>query len=134
MSRLRSLWPDLIRLGWPVSATLTVRVTMRTVDILVVGLVVGAPGVAALGIGDAAARIVLMTALGFGAGTIATVSQRIGAGRDVDADVAVTQSALLATVVGILASAGAGSPLHRSSACSERRNRSSTWGCATCGS
>lgn len=100
MTRWRPLWAELVHLGWPVSATLMVRVTMRTVDILVVGLVVGAAGVAALGIGDAAARIVLMTALGLGAGTIATVSQRVGAGRHHDADVAVTQSALIAGVLG----------------------------------
>lgn len=96
----RTHWPDLFRLGWPVSATMLVRVSMRTVDLLVVGMVVGAVGVSALGIGDAAARIVLMTALGLGAGTIATVSQHVGAGRRRDADIATTQSALLAAVIG----------------------------------
>lgn len=97
----RSTWPDLVRLGWPVSATLLVRVTMRTVDLIVVGLVVGAAGVAAIGIGDAAARIVLMTSLGLGAGTIATVSQNVGAGRHDEANAATTQSALLAVAMGI---------------------------------
>ena len=97
----RTHWPELFRLGWPVSATLLVRVTMRTVDLLVVGMVMGATGVAALGIGDAAARIMLMTALGLGAGTIATVSQHLGAGRRHDADVVATQTALLAVGVGI---------------------------------
>lgn len=97
----RTHWSELFRLGWPVSATLLVRVSMRTVDLLVVGLAVGAVGVAALGIGDAAARIVLMTALGLGAGTIALVSQHLGAGRRHDADVATTQSALLAVGLGI---------------------------------
>lgn len=98
---LRDTWPRLTRLGWPVSMTLLVRITMRTVDILVVGAVVGAAGVAALGIGDAFARLVLFTGLGLGAGTIATVSQHVGAGRQDEADVAVTQTALLALVVGI---------------------------------
>jgi multidrug resistance protein, MATE family len=97
----RRHWPELLRLGWPVSATLLVRVTMRTVDLLVVGLVVGASGVAALGIGDAAARIVLMTALGLGAGSIATVSQHTGAGRQRDADIAATQTAVIAAGVGL---------------------------------
>ena len=97
----RDTWPRLFRLGWPVSATLLVRITMRTVDILVVGAVVGATGVAALGIGDAIARLVLFTALGLGAGTIATVSQHLGAGRDEEADVAMTQTLLLALAVGI---------------------------------
>jgi putative MATE family efflux protein len=94
-------WPRLFRLGWPVSATLLVRITMRTVDILVVGAVVGAAGVAALGIGDAFARLVLFTALGLGAGTIATVSQHVGAGRHDEADVAATQTAMLALAVGV---------------------------------
>lgn len=97
----RRHWPELLRLAWPVSTTMLIRVTMRTVDILVVGWVVGAAGVAALGIGDAAARIVLMTALGLGAGTIATVSQHIGAGRRRDADIAATQTALLALALGV---------------------------------
>ncbi|MDX1658738.1 MAG: MATE family efflux transporter [Nitriliruptorales bacterium] len=97
----RDTWPALAKLGWPVSLTLMVRVTMRTADILVVGITVGAAGVAALGIGDAAARIVLMTALGLGAGTIATVSQRIGAGRHDEADVAINQTAVLAVLVGV---------------------------------
>ena len=94
-------WPRLVGLGWPVSATLLVRITMRTVDILVVGAVVGAAGVAALGIGDAIARLVLFTALGLGAGTIALVSQHVGAGRQDEADVAVTQTGLLALAIGV---------------------------------
>jgi MATE family multidrug resistance protein len=98
---LADTWPRLFRLGWPVSATLLVRITMRTVDILVVGWVVGAAGVAALGIGDAFARLVLFTGLGLGAGTIATVSQHVGAGRPEEADVAVTQTAMLALAVGV---------------------------------
>lgn len=97
----RDTWGDLLRLGWPVSATLLVRVTMRTVDLVVVGATVGAAGVAALGIGDAVARLVLFTALGLGAGTIATVSQSVGAARPDAADRAVSQTALLAVLVGI---------------------------------
>ena len=74
---------------------------MRTVDILVVGLAVGAAGVAALGVGDAVARLVLFTGLGLGAGAIATVSQSLGAGRSDDADLAATHAALLAVVIGV---------------------------------
>lgn len=103
----RTHWPELFRLGWPVSATILVRITMRTVDLLVVGIAVGAAGVAALGIGDAAARILLMTALGLGAGSIATVSQHVGAGQQDDADVAATQTALLALVIGVPFAVGA---------------------------
>lgn len=97
----RDTWPELFRLGWPISATLLVRITMRTVDLLVIGAVVGAAGVAALGIGDAIARVVLFTALGLGAGTIATVSQHLGAGDAEGAAVAVTHSSLLAFGLGI---------------------------------
>jgi Na+-driven multidrug efflux pump len=87
----RDTWARLIRLGWPVTATSLVRVSMRTVDLLVIGLVLGAPGVAALGIGDAFARLVMMVGFGLGAGTIATVSQHIGAENREGADRAVTQ-------------------------------------------
>ena len=97
----RDTWPELVSLGWPISLTLLVRITMRTVDILVVGIAVGAAGVAAVGIGDAVARIVLFTGLGIGAGAIATVSQALGAGDQHRADLAATHSALLALVLGV---------------------------------
>lgn len=97
----RDTWPELFRLGWPISTTLLVRITMRTVDILVVGMVVGAAGVAALGIGDAVARLVLFTGLGLGAGAIATVSQSLGAQDPDRANLAATHAAMLAVVVGV---------------------------------
>lgn len=96
-------WPSLIRLAWPAVTTGVVRIAMRTVDLIVVGLVVGAVGVAAVGIADAAARLVLMTALGLSAGTMATVSQRYGAGQHRAASAAVTQTALIAVVLGTIA-------------------------------
>ena len=74
---------------------------MRTVDILVVGMAVGAAGVAAVGIGDAVARLVLFTGLGLGAGAIAAVSQALGAGDQDRADLAATHSALLALGLGV---------------------------------
>ena len=74
---------------------------MRTVDILVVGIAVGAAGVAAVGIGDAVARLVLFTGLGLGAGAIATVSQALGADDQDRADLAATHSALLALGLGV---------------------------------
>lgn len=80
-----------------------VRIGMRTVDLIVVGIVVGAVGVAAVGIADAAARLVLMAALGLAAGTMATVSQRYGAGEHRAASAAVTQTALIALVIGVVA-------------------------------
>lgn len=93
-------WSELFGLAWPISATLLVRITMRTVDLVVVGAVVGAVGVSAVGIGDTIARLLLFTALGLGAGTIATVSQATGGHRDDEAAAATTQTALLAAAVG----------------------------------
>ena len=101
MNLHRDRWPLIARIGWPVALTLVIRVTMRTADLLVVGRYVGAVGVAALGIGDTVARIVLMTAIGLGAGTIATVSQSLGAGRRDDANIATTQTAVLALAIGV---------------------------------
>lgn len=101
--RLTSTWPALARLAWPAGATGLVRISMRTVDLVVVGSVVGPAGVAAVGVADAAARLVLMLGLGLAAGTVATVSQRTGAGDREGAAAAATQTALLAVTVGLLA-------------------------------
>lgn len=98
--RLTATWPPLLRLAWPAVTTGLVRISMRTVDLVVVGAVVGPVGVAAVGIADAAARLVLMIALGLSAGTVAVVSQRTGAGDRKGVDEATTQTAMLAVVVG----------------------------------
>jgi multidrug resistance protein, MATE family len=105
-------WRSLIALAWPAMATGFVRVAMRTVDLIVVGIVIGAVGVAAVGIADAATRIVLMAALGLSAGTMATVSQRTGAGDKRGADAAATQTILIALAMGLTATA-LGIPLAR---------------------
>lgn len=97
----RSTWGRVTRLAWPAMVTGAVRVSMRTIDILVVGRVVGAFGVAAIGIADAVARLVLKLAQGLSAGTVALVSQRIGAGDRAGADRAMTQTLLLAAVMGL---------------------------------
>ncbi|MDP9021516.1 MAG: MATE family efflux transporter [Actinomycetota bacterium] len=104
--RVPATWPALISLAWPAVATGMVRIAMRTVDLIVVGLVVGASGVAAVGVADTAARLVLMAALGLSAGTVATVSQRYGAGAHDAAADAATQTALLAVTLGALATVG----------------------------
>lgn len=110
--RLSATWPALLRLAWPAVATGLVRISMRTIDLVVVGAVVGPVGVAAVGIADAAARLVLMVALGLSAGTVALVSQRTGAGDREGADAATTQTALLAVCIGGLATVAgfAGAP------------------------
>lgn len=97
----RDTWSRVFDLAWPVIATGSVRTTMRTVDLLVVGLFVGPAAVAAVGIGDVVARIVLQIALGLGAGTIALVSQAHGAGRDGYADAVTTQTVVLALGIGL---------------------------------
>lgn len=100
-------WRRVFDLAWPVIATGSVRTTMRTVDLVVVGLFVGPAAVAAIGIGDVVARVVLQVALGLGAGTIALVSQSYGARRYDDADAATTQTVVLAVLTGLpMAAAG----------------------------
>lgn len=57
-------WGAIIALAWLAMVTGVVSVSTRTVDILVVGRVVGAVGVAAVGIADSVARLVLRLAQG----------------------------------------------------------------------
>lgn len=109
-------WGRVLRLAWPAMVTGVVRVSMRTVDILVVGRVVGAVGVAAVGIADSVARVVLKLAQGLAAGTVALVSQRTGAGDRAGADQAMTQTLLLAVLLGVPVAVGgwvAAEPLFR---------------------
>lgn len=106
MSLLRATWPALFRIAWPASVTGFMRVAMRTVDLVVVGAVIGATGVAAVGIADAAARVVVLVALGLASGTAATVAQRHGAGDRQGTDAAATQTALIAGLLGLVATIG----------------------------
>lgn len=103
MSLIRATWPTLYRLAWPASLTGLMRISMRTIDLVVVGAVIGSAGVAAIGIADAATRLVLMVALGLAAGTAATVSQRHGAGDVAGAHAAATQTGLIALALGLAA-------------------------------
>lgn len=108
MARLtlfRDTWRRVFGLAWPVIATGSIRTTMRTVDILVVGLFVGPAAVAAVGLGDVMGRIVLQIALGLGAGTIALVSQAYGADRQGYADAVTTQTVVIALTIGVPISA-----------------------------
>ena len=94
-------WQRIADLAWPVVVTGAVRATMRTVDLLVLGMVVGPAAVAAVGIADVVGRVVLQTALGLGAGAIALASQHHGAGHQHEADVVATQSAVLGALFGL---------------------------------
>lgn len=101
LSLLRDTWRSILKLAWPVMATGSIRTTMRTVDLIVVGMFVGPAAVAAIGIGDVIGRIVLQIALGLGAGTIALVSQSYGAGRVQYADATTTQTVVIAIFFGV---------------------------------
>lgn len=94
-------WGAILALAWPAMVTGVIRVSMRTVDILVVGRVVGAVGVAAVGIADSAARLVLKLAQGLAAGTVALVAQRTGDGDRAGADTAMTHTLFFAAFLGI---------------------------------
>jgi putative MATE family efflux protein len=97
----RGTWRRVLDIAWPVIATGSIRTTMRTVDVLIIGVFVGPAAVAAVGIADVIARIVLMIALGLGAGTIALVSQAYGADRQRYADAVTTQTVVLALLLGV---------------------------------
>lgn len=101
LSLLRDTWRSVLDLAWPVIATGSIRTTMRTIDLIVVGLFVSPTAVAAIGIGDVIARIVLQIALGLGAGTIALVSQSHGADHYAYADATTTQTVILALILGV---------------------------------
>lgn len=94
-------WPAILALAWPAMVTGAIRVSMRTVDILVVGRVVGAVGVAAVGIADSVARLVLKLGQGLAAGTVALVAQRTGSGDRAGADTAMTHTLFFAVLLGV---------------------------------
>lgn len=94
-------WGRVTRLAWPATVTGFIRVSMRTVDLLVVARVVGAVGVAAVGVADAVARLALRVAQGLAAGTVALVSQHTGRGDRSGAAEAMTQSLVLIALVSV---------------------------------
>ncbi|MFB6346414.1 MAG: MATE family efflux transporter [bacterium] len=95
---MKRLW----KLAWPMMILGSSRVAMRTTDILVVGFL-GSWATAAVGLGDVWLRLVLFLGLGFGAGTVARVSQGIGAGNYDQAYSAVTQATLISLGFGLIA-------------------------------
>ncbi len=92
---MRKIWD----LAWPVMILGLSRVVMRASDLLIVGFL-GAWAAAAVGLGDVWMRIVLFAGLGIGAGTVARISQGIGSGRSRQVRGAMTQSVLIAVVLG----------------------------------
>ena len=94
-------WQRVAGLAWPIVVTGAIRATMRTVDLLVLGAIVGPAAVAAVGIADVVGRVVLQSATGLAAGSIALAAQFHGAGRHHDVDVVGTQTAVLGAALGV---------------------------------
>ncbi|MBS3815984.1 MAG: MATE family efflux transporter [Candidatus Thermoplasmatota archaeon] len=88
-------------LAWPVIITGGLRVALRLTDFLMVGVAVGAAGVAALGFGFQFFFIGFALALALSSGTISLVSQHFGAGEYKKADFVLKQSVWLALMISI---------------------------------
>lgn len=98
--RTVSIWRQAITLGWPIAIEQTLNTSMRTVDIVVTGLISPA-AVAAIGLADLYAQIPLRTGLGLGTGAIALSSQDTGRNSDLTRDRAITQALLIGAVCGL---------------------------------
>ncbi len=92
------------KLAWPVMILGGTRVAMRTADIIIVGFL-GSWAAASVGLGDVWLRVILFFGIGLGAGTVARVSQGLGAGRNKQADAAMTQAILIVFIFGLLTTA-----------------------------
>ncbi len=92
---MKKMWD----LAWPVMILGLARVAMRTTDVLVVGFL-GSWAVAAVGLGDVWMRLLLFLGLGLGTGTLARIAEGIGAEKQRQVDQAMTQSVLIALILG----------------------------------
>lgn len=72
--RLVSIWRRAAGLGWPIAVQQTFTTLMRTVDVVVTGLL-SPSAVAAVGLADLYAQFPLRIGLGLGAGAIALSSR-----------------------------------------------------------
>ncbi|MFB6129230.1 MAG: MATE family efflux transporter [Salinigranum sp.] len=98
--RLLSVWRRSFSIGWPVSVQASFQTLMRTTDIIVTGLFSPA-AVAALGLADVYAELVMRLGNGLGAGAIALSSQDTGSGATANRDEAITQALLLGFLAGV---------------------------------
>ena len=98
--RVLSIWRRAIALGWPIAVEQTLNTLMRTVDIVITGLISPA-AVAAIGLADLYAQIPLRTGLGLGTGAIALSSQDTGRESDLTRDRAITQAILIGALCGL---------------------------------
>lgn len=88
-------------LAWPIIVTGGLRVGLRLTDFLMVGIAVGAAGVAALGFSFQFFFIGFATALALSSGTISLVSQHYGAKEFEKANFVIKQSTWLAFLISI---------------------------------
>lgn len=99
-NRLLTIWRRTIRLGWPIAIQQTLNTLMRTVDIVVTGLFSPA-AIAAIGLADLYAQILLRIAQGLGAGAVALSSQDTGRGVELSRNRAITQALLIGFLCGL---------------------------------
>lgn len=92
---------DAFNLALPVIFTGGLRVALRLTDFLMVGIAIGAAGVAALGFGFQFFFIGFALALAMSSGTISLVSQHYGAGDYDKANFALKQSVWIALILSI---------------------------------
>ncbi len=90
-----------LSLAWPVIITGGLRVTLRLTDFLMVGIAIGAAGVAALGFGFQFFFIGFGLALAVSSGTISLVSQHHGAEDYDKANFVIKQSIWIALLISI---------------------------------
>lgn len=90
-----------VELAWPRIVTGLARNSQRTVDLLLVGIVLGSPAVAGLGFAYTYMFLVSGLSLGTAGGTISLVSQRYGADEYREIDLAVKQSIWIAIFMAI---------------------------------
>ncbi len=88
-------------LAWPIIITGGLRVALRLIDFLMVGIAIGAAGVAALGFSFQFFFIGFATALALSSGTISLVSQHHGAREYKKANFVIKQSTWLAFIISI---------------------------------
>jgi putative MATE family efflux protein len=98
--RAVSVWRRMVALGWPIAVQQTFTTLMRTVDIVVTGLISPA-AIAAIGLADLYAQIPLRVGLGLGAGAIALSSQDTGRGAASTRDRAITQALVIGALCGL---------------------------------
>ncbi|MGQ4555621.1 MATE family efflux transporter [Halobellus sp. GM3] len=96
-SRLRPT----VDLAWPRIVTGFAIMSKRTVDLALVGLVVGPTAVAGLTIANAFWMVAKFSAIGLAGGTVALVSQNYGGGDSARAAAVVRLSVLLAVALGV---------------------------------